>query len=133
MLKIRLKRTGRKRQPHYRIVVAEAHRSRNSKSVDEIGYYNPRTQPSTVELDKDAAKAWLEKGAQPTETVEQIFVKEGVLKEIKRGSTLAKQRPKKKEAPPEEKAETPAAPVEKADAPQEKEEPAAEGEGEKEA
>ena len=98
MLKIRLKRTGRKGEPHYRVVIAEAHRSRDSKSVDEIGYYNPRTQPSTFEIDKEAAKKWLAYGAQPTPTVEQMLVKEGIIKEIKRGSKLPKKRIKKKEA-----------------------------------
>ena len=63
MLKIRLKRTGRRGQPHYKIVVMESHLPRDGKSVVEIGYYNPRTQPSTFEVDKDLAKEWLDKGA----------------------------------------------------------------------
>lgn len=98
MLKIRLKRTGMRGQPHYRVVIAEAHRSRDSKTIEEIGYYNPRTQPSTVKIDTEAAKRWLEKGAQPTETVEQLLVKEGVLDKIKRGSKLPQPKKKKKEA-----------------------------------
>ncbi|MCA9375322.1 30S ribosomal protein S16 [Candidatus Dojkabacteria bacterium] len=98
MLKIRLKRTGRKGQPHYRIVIAEANRSRNSKSVEEIGYYNPRTQPSTVEIDQEAARKWLRNGAQPTNTVAQLFVKAGIIKDIKRGSTKPSLKPKKKAA-----------------------------------
>ena len=98
MLKIRLKRTGRKGQPHYRVVISEAHRSRDSKTIEEIGYYNPRTQPSTFEIDKEAAKKWLQNGAQPTDTVEQLLVKEGLIKEVKRGSKMPKQKPKKKEA-----------------------------------
>lgn len=87
-----------KGQPHYRVVVAEAHRSRDSKTVEEIGYYNPRTNPSTVEIDKEAAKKWLDHGAQPTETVEQLFVKQGLLKEIKRGSKMPQPKAKKKAA-----------------------------------
>src|SRR5690606_33174719 len=98
MLKIRLKRTGRKGQPHYRIVITQAERSRSSKSVEEIGYYNPRTQPSTVEIDAEAAKKWLKNGAQPTDTVEQLFVKAGILQKIKKGSTAPSLRPKKKAA-----------------------------------
>ena len=98
MLKIRLKRTGKKNQPHYRIVVAQAHKARDSKAVEEIGYYNPRTQPSTIKLDKEAAEKWLSNGAQPTETVEQILVKEGVLKKLKKGSKLGQPKGKKKES-----------------------------------
>lgn len=98
MLKIRLKRTGRKTQPHYRLVVAEAHRSRNSKSVAEIGYYNPRTQPSTFKYEAEEVKKWLASGAQPTKTVEQLLVKEGILKEIKKGSKQSQPKTKKKEA-----------------------------------
>lgn len=98
MLKIRLKRTGKKGEPHYRVVVIESTRPRDSKPVTEVGYYNPRTSPSTIKLDKEAVKYWLGKGAQPTETMSQIFVKEGLMDKIKRGSKLAKQRPPKKEA-----------------------------------
>ncbi len=87
MLKIRLKRTGRKGQPHYRIVVVEAKRPRDGRTVEEIGYYNPRTKPSTFEIQKDRAEYWLTQGAQPTDTVAQYFVKEGLLKRIERGST----------------------------------------------
>ena len=87
MLKIRLKRTGRWGQPHYRIVVMESHLPRDGKSVQEIGYYNPRTKPTTFEVDKDLAKEWLNKGAQPSETIAQYFVKLGLLKSLKRGST----------------------------------------------
>lgn len=98
MLKIRLKRTGKRGEAHYRVVVIESTKPRDSRPVAEIGYYNPRTKPSTLNLDVDAAKSWLEKGAQPTETMAQMFVKQGLLKELKRGSRLAKQRPSKKEA-----------------------------------
>lgn len=96
MLKIRLKRTGRKGEPHYRIVVIESTRPRDSRPVAEIGYYNPRTKPSTLNIDKEAAKYWLDNGAQPTDTMAQFFVKEGLLKELKRGSKQTQQRPPKK-------------------------------------
>jgi small subunit ribosomal protein S16 len=86
MLKIRLKRTGKRGQPHYRIVVMESSSPRDGKTVEEIGYYNPRTKPSTFDIDKDAAKAWLDKGAKPTDTIAQYFVKLGLLKSLKRGS-----------------------------------------------
>jgi len=87
MLKIRLKRTGRRGQPHYRIVVMESALPRDGRSIEEIGYYNPRQKPSVFDVDKDRAKYWLEKGAQPSDTVRQYFVKEGLLESKKRGST----------------------------------------------
>ena len=98
MLKIRLKRTGKKNEPHYRVVVMEAHRSRSSKAIAEIGYYNPRTKPSTFEIDKEEAKKWLANGAQPTDTVAHYLVKEGIMKKPTYGSTKPKGKAKKKEA-----------------------------------
>ncbi len=97
MLKIRLKRIGKKKQPSYRFVVAQSSRSRDSKTVEEIGYYDPMTKPSTVKINVDRAKYWLGCGAQPTDTVAQIFVKEKLLKEIKKGSVQSKGREKKKQ------------------------------------
>jgi small subunit ribosomal protein S16 len=87
MLKIRLKRIGRRGQPHYRIVVMESAQPRDGKTVEEIGYYNPRENPSVFDLDKERAKYWLDKGAQPTDTISHYFVKEGLLDSLKRGST----------------------------------------------
>lgn len=87
MLKIRLKRTGRRGQPHYRIVVMESASPRDGKSIEEIGYYNPRNKPTTFEVDQEAAAKWLAKGAQPSDTVAQYFVKLGLIKSLKRGST----------------------------------------------
>jgi len=98
MLKIRLKRTGKKHEPHYRIVVMEAAKARDSRSLEDIGYYNPRTKPSTFEIDEEKAKEWMAKGAQPTDTVAHYLVKLGIMKEIKKGSKLGKQKPKKKAA-----------------------------------
>jgi small subunit ribosomal protein S16 len=97
MLKIRLKRTGKKGQPHYRIVVMESDSPRDGRSVQEIGYYNPRTKPTTFDVNKEAALMWLEKGAQPTETIAQHFVKLGLLKTLKRGSTKPNTKKKVKE------------------------------------
>lgn len=98
MLKIRLKRTGRSGQPHYRVVVMESHLPRDGKSVQEIGYYNPRTKPTTFEIDKELAKKWLEKGAQPTDTIAQYFVKLGLMKSLKRGSVKPNTTKKEKKA-----------------------------------
>lgn len=86
MLKIRLKRIGRKGQPHYRIVVAESSTPRGGRSVEELGYYNPRMNPKVFDIDIEKAKEWVKKGAQPTDTVAQHFVKLGIIKSLKRGS-----------------------------------------------
>lgn len=86
MLRIRLKRIGRRGQPHYRIAVMESSNPRDGKTVEEIGIYNPRTNPATFDVDEEAAKKWLKNGAKPTDTVAQYFVKLGILKSIKRGS-----------------------------------------------
>jgi small subunit ribosomal protein S16 len=98
MLKIRLKRTGRKGQPHYRVVVMESSNPRDGRTVAEIGYYNPRTQPTTFEVDQDEAKKWLSNGAQPTDTVAHYFVKLGLMKSLKRGSTKPSTEKKTKES-----------------------------------
>jgi small subunit ribosomal protein S16 len=87
MLKIRLKRIGRRNQPHYRIVVMESSQPRDGEAIEELGYYNPRKNPSVFDLDEKKAKSWLEKGAQPTDTIAQYFVKLGLLDSLKRGST----------------------------------------------
>lgn len=96
MLKIRLKRIGKKKQPSYRFVVAESTKPRDSKTIEEIGFYNPMTKPSTIKIDQDRAKHWMKNGAQPTDTVAQIFVKEKLIKEIKKGSKKSQGRAKKK-------------------------------------
>ncbi len=96
MLKIRLKRIGKKKQPSYRFVVAPSTKSRDSKTVEEIGFYNPMTKPSTININVERAKYWLDCGAQPTDTVAQIFVKEKLLKNIKKGSVQSKGKKKKK-------------------------------------
>jgi small subunit ribosomal protein S16 len=96
MLKIRLKRTGRRGQPHYRIVVIESSNPRDGKSIEEIGYYNPRMIPPVFDVDKEKATEWLKKGAQPSDTVAQYFVKLGILKSLKRGSTKPSTKKKEK-------------------------------------
>ncbi len=98
MLKIRLKRTGRRGQPHYRVVISEASKPRDGKTVEEIGYYNPRNKPTTFKIDKERAQYWLSKGAQPTDTVAQYFVKEGLIEKLERGSTKPNTEKKTKES-----------------------------------
>lgn len=72
-VRIRLKRLGAKKAPFYRIVVADSRTSRNGKSIDEIGYYDPTKEPSVVSIDKEKADKWLANGAQPTDTVKKLL------------------------------------------------------------
>jgi len=78
-LTIRLKRYGARNQPTYRVVVAGRSAIRDGKVVDEIGHYNPRTEPSTMVVDSEAARRWMERGALPSETVRNIFKKLGIV------------------------------------------------------
>lgn len=78
-VKIRLRRMGAKKAPFYRIVVADSRYPRDGRFIEEIGYYNPMTEPATVKLDADKAKDWLAKGAQPTDTVKALLKKNGAI------------------------------------------------------
>ncbi|MBC7644954.1 MAG: 30S ribosomal protein S16 [Thermoleophilia bacterium] len=78
MVKIRLARFGSKKNPHYRIVVADSRAPRDGRSIETIGTYNPRTNPSTIELKNDRAEHWLSVGAQPSETVAKLLKIQGV-------------------------------------------------------
>ncbi len=79
MVKIRLTRIGAKKAPCYRVVVADSRYPRDGRFIDTIGTYNPLTTPADVKLDADKAKAWIAKGAQPTETVKALFKKNGIM------------------------------------------------------
>ena len=79
MVKIRLRRLGAKKAPFYRIVVADSRDPRDGRFIEEIGTYNPLTDPATVNVDADRAQEWIKKGAQPTDTVRGILKKAGVL------------------------------------------------------
>ena len=79
-VKIRLRRMGYKRNPIYRIVVADSRSPRDGKFIDEIGTYNPNTDPSVFNIDEEAAKKWLAEGAQPTDTVAKLFKLKGIEK-----------------------------------------------------
>ncbi|MFC4076417.1 30S ribosomal protein S16 [Salinithrix halophila] len=81
-VKIRLKRMGAKKAPFYRVVVADARAPRDGRFIEEIGYYNPLTQPAQVKIDEEKAMKWLSDGAQPSDTVKNLFRKEGILKKI---------------------------------------------------
>ena len=78
-VKIRLRRLGAKKAPTYRIVVADSRYPRDGRFIEEIGTYNPLTDPAGVEIDAEKAQAWIKNGAQPTDTVKAILKKQGVL------------------------------------------------------
>ncbi|MBR6406087.1 MAG: 30S ribosomal protein S16 [Lachnospiraceae bacterium] len=78
MVKLRLKRMGKKKTPYYRIVVADAKSPRDGRFIEEIGIYDPNQEPSLVKVDADAAKKWLANGAQPTETVARLLKNAGI-------------------------------------------------------
>lgn len=79
MVKIRLKRMGANKKPFYRVVVADSRRSRDGRFIEEIGYFNPLTEPNTININEEAAKKWLDNGAQPTERVRSLFKKVGII------------------------------------------------------
>lgn len=79
MVKIRLRRMGSKKNAFYRIVVADSRSPRDGRFIEEIGYYNPLTEPADVKIDGDKAKAWIANGAQPTDTVRAILKKNGII------------------------------------------------------
>ena len=78
-VRIRLTRVGATKQPTYRVVVADSRSARDSRAIDTIGHYNPRTEPIELNVDADKAKEWLAKGAQPSDTVIRLFKQAGIL------------------------------------------------------
>jgi small subunit ribosomal protein S16 len=76
---IRLARRGSKKHPTYRIVVADSRRARDGRFIETIGFYNPQTDPSVVEVDETKAKQWLESGAQPSDTVRKLLTLKGIV------------------------------------------------------
>ena len=79
MVKIRLKRMGMKKKPFYRVVVADERASRDGRFVDEIGYYNPVSNPVELKIDNEKAQQWMKNGAQPTDTVRALLKKTGAI------------------------------------------------------
>ena len=78
-VKIRLKRLGAKKAPFYRVIVAVERSPRDGKFIDQIGYYNPLTNPAEIKIDAEKAQKWLSNGAQPTETVKSLLKKSGIV------------------------------------------------------
>lgn len=79
MLKIRLRRMGAKKAPFYRIIVADSRAPRDGAFVEEIGYYNPLTDPAELKVDNERAATWIKNGAQPTDTVRSLLKKSGAI------------------------------------------------------
>ena len=79
MVKIRLRRMGAKKAPFYRIVVADSRSPRDGRCIEEIGTYDPLTNPATVNVDVEKAQTWIKNGAQPTDTVKALLKKANVL------------------------------------------------------
>ena len=92
---MRLVRMGDKKSPVYRIVVVDARKAATGEYIEKIGFFDPKTEPATLTLDVEKAKDWLAKGVQPTETVKNLLVKAGALKQKKKLSP-AKTKTKKK-------------------------------------
>ena len=80
MVKMRLKRMGMKKKPFYRVVVADERSPRDGRFIEEIGYYDPMTEPAaTIKIDAEKAQKWLKAGAQPTDTVRVLLKKSGII------------------------------------------------------
>jgi len=79
LVKIRLKRMGMKKRPFYRIIVANSTSPRDGRHIDQLGFYDPMTDPATVKIDADKARLWLQRGAQPTDTAAYLLRREGIL------------------------------------------------------
>lgn len=81
-VKIRLKRMGAKKKPFYRVIVADSRSPRDGKFIDHIGHYNPVSEPVDVKIDEEKAIKWLNNGAQPTDTVKDLFKKHGIYEKM---------------------------------------------------
>lgn len=84
MVRIRLRRVGMKGQPSYRIVAAEKEAPRDGRFLENLGFYNPRTEPSTIQVKEDLIYKWMKNGAQPSDSVVQIFTTSGVMARYER-------------------------------------------------
>lgn len=78
-VKMRLRRIGAKKAPFYRVIVADSRSPRDGRFIEELGYYNPLTEPAEIKIDAEKAKKWLSNGAQPTETVKSLLKKSGIV------------------------------------------------------
>jgi small subunit ribosomal protein S16 len=89
LLRIRLRRVGKKKQPAYRLVVADSRAPRDGAFVEIIGHYNPLTEPATLEIDEEKARSWLSRGAQPSEAVAKLLARQGIIEKTEKASKAA--------------------------------------------
>jgi len=87
LLRIRLRRVGKKKQPMYRLVVADSKSPRDGASVEVIGRYNPLTEPATLEIDEEKALSWLRRGAQPSEAAAKLLARKGIIEKPEKASS----------------------------------------------
>jgi small subunit ribosomal protein S16 len=87
LLRIRLRRVGKKKQPIYRLVVADSKAPRDGASVEVIGRYNPLTEPATLEIDEEKALSWLRRGAQPSEAAAKLLARKGIIEKAERAAS----------------------------------------------
>src|SRR5437660_8967428 len=100
MVRIRLRRVGKRKQPFYRVVVADARSPRDGRFIEIIGQYNPLTNPSGITIDNDKALTWLRKGAQPSEQVKSLLKRTGIWSEYVKDKGPGPRKPKKHPATP---------------------------------
>ena len=81
-VKLRLKRMGAKKRPFYRIVAADSRSPRDGRFIEQVGYYNPIEEPAVIKIDEELAMKWLKNGAIPTDTVRNLFSKQGIMKKF---------------------------------------------------
>jgi small subunit ribosomal protein S16 len=81
-VKIRLRRMGAKKAPFYRVVVADSRSPRDGRFIEEIGYYNPTTEPTTIKIDEEKAAQWVKNGAQPSDIVKRLFDRAGISEKL---------------------------------------------------
>lgn len=105
-VKIRLSRTGRKKIPYYRVVVADARMPRDGRFIEVIGHYDPKREPSLVEIDTEKARTWLAKGAQPTQAVARLLKIVGIGKKPEVTAEKAEKKPAATRKPRQSKAKT---------------------------
>ena len=113
-VKLRLMRMGKKKQPTYRVVAADSRKARNGRIIEAVGFYDPRRDPSVIEIDNEKAVGWLRNGAQPTERVEKLLKISGAWDEFKGQPATPKAEEAPTEEAPAEEAPTEEAPVEEA-------------------
>lgn len=97
MVKLRLTRVGKRKQPSYRLVAADARKQRDGRFIEILGHYNPMVEPATLVLKEEKIISWLSKGAQPTDAVKRLLVRDGLWKKATGSDFKYPERPKKAE------------------------------------